>query len=85
MTMAASPTQSSENTDALQSLEERILRAVELVSQLRREKEAAAQANEELTLENMRLTEELENLQSERKEVRTRIERLLGQMDDIAS
>jgi regulator of replication initiation timing len=73
------------DADALQSLEERILRAVELVSQLRKEKDAAVKANEELKAENTRLSEELNSLQSERKQVRSRIEKLLGQMDNLAS
>jgi FtsZ-binding cell division protein ZapB len=74
-----------EDADALQSLEERILRAVDLVSQLRKEKDAVAKANEELKAENTRLSEELDSLQSERKQVRSRIEKLLGQMDTLAS
>ena len=84
--MAATPTTTrTEDADALQSLEERILRAVDLVSQLRQERDAAVKANEELKAENTRLSEELETLQSERKQVRTRIEKLLGQMDTLAS
>lgn len=74
-----------ENADALQSLEERIVRAVELVGQLRKEKDAAVKASEELRAENTRLSEELNSLQSERKQVRSRIEKLLGQMDNLAS
>ena len=83
--MAASQTNAPfEDSDALQSLEERILRAVELVSQLRKEKDATAKANEELKAENQRLSEELNTFQSERKQVRSRIEKLLGQMDNLA-
>ena len=74
-----------EDADALQSLEERIVRAVDLVAQLRKEKDAVAKANEELKAENTRLSEELDSLQSERKQVRSRIEKLLGQMDTLAS
>ena len=74
-----------EDADALQSLEERIVRAVELVGQLRKEKDAAVKASEELKAENTRLSEELNSLQSERKQVRSRIEKLLGQMDNLAS
>ena len=84
--MAATQTTTlTEDADALQSLEERILRAVELVSQLRKEKDAAVKANDDLKAENTRLSEELESLQSERKQVRSRIEKLLGQMDTLAS
>ena len=84
--MAATPsTTRIEDADALQSLEERILRAVDLVSQLRQERDAALKTNDELKAENTRLSEELETLQSERKQVRTRIEKLLGQMDNLSS
>jgi FtsZ-binding cell division protein ZapB len=82
----------------LASLEERILRAVELVNQLRKDKEAAearAQALaadksavskniEELEAENAALKEELGSLREERRHVRARIEKLLGQMDSMA-
>ena len=84
--MAATPTTTRiEDTDALQNLEERILRAVDLVAQLRQEKDAALKASDELKAENIRLSEELEALKSERKQVRGRIEKLLGQMDTLAS
>ena len=84
--MAATPsTTRIEDADALQSLEERILRAVDLVSQLRQERDAALKTNDDLKAENTRLSEELETLQSERKQVRTRIEKLLGQMDHLSS
>ena len=84
--MAATPsTTRIEDADALQSLEERILRAVDLVSQLRQERDAALKMNDDLKADNTRLSEELETLQSERKQVRTRIEKLLGQMDHLSS
>jgi FtsZ-binding cell division protein ZapB len=84
--MAATPsTTRIEDADALQSLEERILRAVDLVSQLRQERDAALKTNDDLKAENTRLSEELETLQSERKQVRTHIEKLLGQMDNLSS
>jgi chromosome segregation ATPase len=87
-----------DKADALASLEERILRAVQLVAQLRSEKEAAeAQARaarsdtdsvaaeiEALKAENARLVEEVTELRDERAQVRTRIEKLLGQMDTLA-
>lgn len=88
-----------EDADTLASLEERILRAVELVNSLRKEKEAAeARAKQsadaldaaqksaaDLEAENGRLTQELETLRVERKQVRGRIEKLLGQLDSLAS
>jgi len=84
--MAATQTTTlTEDADALQSLEERILRAVDLVSQLRKEKDAVVKANDDLKAENTRLSEELDTLQSERKQVRSRIEKLLGQMDNLSS
>jgi len=67
--------------DALASLEERITRAVELVSTLRSEKlEMEAQLNSAIG-ERDAARRELDELRSERRQVRTRIEKLLGQMD----
>ena len=83
--MAATQTTRTEETDALQSLEERIVKAVELLAQYRQERDVAVKASEELKAENKLLSEELETLQSERKQVRSRIEKLLGQMDSLAS
>jgi FtsZ-binding cell division protein ZapB len=65
---------SQQELDALASLEERITRAVELVATLRAEK-ADAEAQRDAAIQ------ELDELRSERKQVRTRIEKLLGQMD----
>jgi uncharacterized coiled-coil DUF342 family protein len=65
-----------ENDDALASLEERIHRTVELVATLRSERDAAiADAHQ--------LRQELDDLRSQRKQARVRIEKLLGQMDLI--
>jgi FtsZ-binding cell division protein ZapB len=97
--MATTTTARVEETDSLTSLEERILRAVDLVSQLRKEKEAvqkqldramaekesAEKASSELQARNTELAEELDTLKSERKHVRTRIEKLLGQMDLLSA
>jgi FtsZ-binding cell division protein ZapB len=94
----ASPAARVEDTDSLASLEERITRAIELVTQLRQERdtalrradslaaeladqEALATEKAELEAQNARLTEEIAGLKSERRQVRTRIEKLLGQMD----
>jgi chromosome segregation ATPase len=85
-------------SDALASLEERILRAVQLVSQLRQEKDSAESlaqsyaadrdsavaAMAELQAENAKLAEELDSLRSDRREVKSRIEKLLGQLDNLA-
>lgn len=88
-----------EETDSLTSLEERIHRAVQLVSQLRQEKEsvqkqfeavlaekeAAIHAATDLQAQLNTVSEELDSLKSERKQVRTRIEKLLGQMDLLSA
>ena len=59
---------------ALTSLDERIHHTVELVSTLRSERDdALAEAH--------RLRQELEGMRSLRKQARTRIEKLLGQLD----
>ena len=98
MPAPAEPVRVADDSDALASLEDRILRAVELVNQLRKEKEAAearaqalvadksaaSRSIEELEVENAVLKEELETLREERKHVRMRIEKLLGQMDSLA-
>jgi len=67
--------------DSLSSLEERILKAVDLIARLKKEKEAAQLEAAEARAQAARLAEELESLRNERKHVRTRIEKLLGQMD----
>jgi len=64
-------------SDALSSLEERIHRTVDLVSTLRSERDAAI-------ADTRKLRQELEDLRSQRKQARVRIEKLLGQMDLIA-
>ena len=71
--------------DSLSSLEDRIQRAIQLVSQLRREKEAAAEEAAEAKAEAARLADEVKALQTERKQVRSRIEKLLGQIDQLSS
>ena len=65
-----------EDDDALASLEERIHRAVELVSTLRSERDAAI-------ADARQLRQELDDLRGQRKQARVRIEKLLGQMDLI--
>lgn len=65
-----------QDIDSLAGLEDRVLQTVQLVGRLRQEKEEALQ-------ENQRLTEELEALRSERKQVRGRIEKLLGHIDTL--
>ncbi len=88
-----------EDPDALGSLEERINRAVELVMSLRDENETLARQLQEVSAERdaardqaskaldqaQRATQELDDLRTERKQVRTRIEKLLGQMDLLSN
>jgi uncharacterized coiled-coil DUF342 family protein len=65
-----------QETDSLAGLEERVLKAVQLVQRLRQEKDG-------LTEEIAELNQELEALRSERKQVRARIEKLLGHIDTL--
>jgi predicted nucleic acid-binding Zn-ribbon protein len=68
----------AEEVDSLSRLEERIQKAAELVTRLRRERDAAlAQA--------AAVAKELETLRGERVQVRSRIEKLLGQMEMLGS
>ena len=72
-------------SDSLSSLEERIQRAVQWVAQLRQEKDAAVKAAADANAEVERLTAEVKHLQTERKQVRSRIEKLLGQIDQLSA
>jgi FtsZ-binding cell division protein ZapB len=78
--------------DSLGHLEERIQKAVALVIRLRQEKEAALkelgatqQAFTESQNANAQLAREIEELRSERQQVRGRIEKLLGHIDQLGS
>jgi FtsZ-binding cell division protein ZapB len=80
------------DVDSLAHLEERIQRAVALVVRLRQEKDAALKelaetqaAWEESQTANQKLSGELEALRAERKQVRGRIEKLLGHIDDLGA
>ena len=72
-----------QETDSLSSLELRIQQAVQLVARLRVEKEAAMEQAAASKSEAARLAEEVRTLQAERKQVRQRIEKLLGQIDQL--
>ena len=74
-----------QDIDSLGSLEQRIQQAIELVSRLRSEKTAAEEEAAEAKAEAARLAEEVQALQAERKQVRQRIERLLGQIDQLSA
>jgi len=90
--MSTTNTARLDQTDSLASLEERVIRAVQLVSELREERDALRKQLEgaenrisELKAQNADLAEAVEGLQSERKQVRGRIEKLLGQMDLLSA
>jgi chromosome segregation ATPase len=87
--------------DVLDTLEQRVHRAAELMAKLRSERDAAlseassarkAAAAAAAEAESLRaqladaekLRRELEGLRTERKQVRVRIEKLLGQMDFLS-
>ncbi len=85
----------AEDRDTLVGLEERILKTVELVNQLRQRNESlqrqlnealAGKADAEKAVAEARADaahaiQEMDSFRNERKQVRTRIEKLLGQMD----
>ena len=74
-----------QEVDSLSSLEERIQRAVQIVARLREEKQAAMDDAADARAQAERLAGEVKALQAERKEVRARIEKLLGLIDQLSS
>jgi FtsZ-binding cell division protein ZapB len=74
-----------QETDSLNSLEQRIQQAIQLVSRLRAEKDSALEEAAKARAESARLAEDILALQQERKEVRQRIEKLLGQIDELGA
>ena len=73
-----------QDADALGSLEERIQQAVQLVARLRQERDAALDQAAQARAEAARVAGEARTLQAERKQVRLRIEKLLGQIDQLS-
>ncbi len=73
-----------QHEDSLSTLEDRIQKAVQLVSRLRQEKDAALQDAAEAHAEIARLSEQIEGLEADRKQVRARIEKLLGTIDQMS-
>jgi FtsZ-binding cell division protein ZapB len=78
------------NDDYFQALEERVVRAVELLKTERERRASAEKQNAELshqveehTVHISLLEEELSGMKKERDAVRQRIERLLGQLDEV--
>jgi FtsZ-binding cell division protein ZapB len=74
-------TQPQRELDSLSHLEERITRAVELVNSLRAEKAELESRLTSMMEEHQALRQEVDELRGERKQVRTRVEKLLGQLD----
>jgi FtsZ-binding cell division protein ZapB len=74
-----------QDLDALAGLEERITRAIDLVATLRQEKADLETQLSSAVAERDSLSRELAELRSERKQVRTRIEKLIGQMDLLSN
>ena len=88
-----------DDTDSLASLESRIMKAVELITTLREEnaslrkqlqgaideKDRASKDTKDSALRVEKVMAELESLRNERAHVRTRIEKLLGQMDLLST
>lgn len=74
-------TAAQQEMDALSSLEERIRQAVELVTSLRSQNQELESQLSAALAERDSSRQELDDLRSERKQVRTRIEKLLGQLD----
>jgi uncharacterized coiled-coil DUF342 family protein len=83
MSQGMSPVE--QESDSLSSLEERITLAVQLVARLRKEKDAALEEAAEAKAEVARLADEVKTLHTERKQVRSRIEKLLGQIDQLSA
>jgi FtsZ-binding cell division protein ZapB len=71
--------------DTLAHLEERIQKTVALVHRLRQEKDSALKELAESQAANGRLTGEVEALRAERHQVRGRIEKLLGHIDQLTA
>ena len=74
-----------QETDSLASLEDRIQRAVQLVAQLRQVRIRAEEQAAEARAEAARLADEVKTLHAERKQIRSRIEKLVGQIDQLST
>jgi uncharacterized coiled-coil DUF342 family protein len=83
MTPVEEASQARRDSDSLDSLEERIQQTVDLVSRLRRERDAAVDEASQAKASEARLAAEVKALQAERKQVRARIERLLEQIGQL--
>jgi len=70
--------------DALASLEERVHRTAELVARLRAERDAALAELAKVKKAGGASDAENDKLRAERTQVRSRIEKLLGQLDQLS-
>jgi FtsZ-binding cell division protein ZapB len=77
--------QAAQETDSLASLEERITRAVQILTTLRNENQQLQHEKSTLQQRVQQLSEEVEALRGERKQVKTRIEKLLSQLDLLSA
>ncbi len=77
--------QQEKELDSLAHLEQRITLAVELVSGLRSQNAALEERLAAAIAEAAAVRQELDDLRAERRQVRTRIEKLLGQMDLLST
>jgi len=90
--------QVEQEVDSLSSLEERVVQAIQLVTRLKQEKDSLIADIQVLTAEkdaamkkasdaeakSAGIAAELEAMRAERKQVRSRIEKLLGQIDQLS-
>ncbi|MBI3208091.1 MAG: cell division protein ZapB [Candidatus Solibacter usitatus] len=90
--MTPAPDPARDEVEILTSLEDRILKAVEMVNALRaenaglREKLQAVLADQANASSNSdHLQVEIRQLRAEREQVRTRIEKLLSQMESLSA
>ncbi len=77
--------ESTIDIDALADLEERVLKAVSVVAQLKEENAALRKKLAAAMDSRTEASEELEALRTERKQVKARIEKLLGQMEQLSA
>jgi FtsZ-binding cell division protein ZapB len=77
--------QQEKELDSLAHLEQRITLAVELVSGLRTQNAELEERLAAAVAEAATVRQELDELRAERRQVRTRIEKLLGQMDLLST
>lgn len=75
----------SAESDSLAALEERVRQAAALVARLKKERDAALADQQAAERRAALLGQELEALRAERAQVRSRVEKLLEQIDALAA